>query len=444
MSVVPNGQERVVGPQDLFFSTTDANGVLTSVNAVFGKYSAYSEAELVGSLHANLRHPEMPKGLFSLIWSRLFSGRPAVAYLKNLGKDGVSYWALATLTPLGDGFLTVYSAPTNAPLQAAVAKIYADTLAHEASVAQSGADEDAVAQAGAEYFSNRLASQGYADFDQFVRSLLPSEVAKLPRHGTPAEQMIPAPGRMQEMLKANLVTEASLFKLFGRLDEYVGIARELDDAKVAAATLDEAVSAAAAASPEVSKVSPVLENAGQSAVALAQEMIEAMSRLTLSLEFTRDSVLDLRYRIAQAKLHTDMVSSFLVELSTGGLSDEMVSNVSNLVTSFAQGISEVESTLQTTNQGLLGVANDIAALDADFSEFQRMLATWRQLVVRFRLSGQLADKLEPIDRQLNGGMTIMRQLRQLGVEARHVARPVDTSSLFGSLQQFQTARAMSA
>ena len=73
-----------------------------------------------------------------------------------------------------------------------------------------------------------------------------------------------------------------------------------------------------------------------------------------------------------------------------------------------------------------------------------MLATWRQLVVRFRLSGQLADKLEPIDRQLNGGMTIMRELRQLGEDARTVARPVDTSNLFGSLQQFQTARAMSA
>lgn len=444
MSVVPNGQERVVGPQELFFSTTDGRGVITSVNSVFEKFSVYTEAELVGSPHNILRHPEMPAGIFELIWQRLLTGRPAVAYIKNLAKDGVSYWTLATLTPLADGFLSVRSAPANVPLHDAVTKIYADTLTYEAAAAQNGANRKEVAKVGAEYFSKRLAAQGYADFDQFVRSLLPSEVSKLPRLITPVEDLIPSAGRLQEMLKANRITEASLHELFERLDEYVAIARELEDAKSASATLDEAVSAAAAASPEVSQTSPVLAKAGQSAVTLAQEMIGAMQRLTLSLEVTRELVLDLRYRIALARLHTDMISGFLIEVASGRGGAQVVQQVTNLIKSFGQGISDVDSTLQATNDGLLGVAEDIAALDADFTEFQRMLATWRQLVVRFRLSEQLADKLEPIDRQLNSGMTMMQQLRQLGEGARTVARPVDTSSLFGALQQFQTARAMSA
>src|SRR5512135_1947802 len=110
-TAVPNGVERFVGPDELFFSTTDAKGVIRSGNSVFARISHYSVAELVGTPHNVVRHPDMPAGAFRLVWDRLLAGRPAAAYVLNLAQDGAHYWVFATITPLGDGFLSVRMAP---------------------------------------------------------------------------------------------------------------------------------------------------------------------------------------------------------------------------------------------------------------------------------------------------------------------------------------------
>src|SRR5450755_433723 len=117
-SVVPTGRERVIGPDELFFSTTDGRGIIRAGNSVFVRVSRYSLGELTGSPHSLVRHPDMPAGAYRLMWDRLLAGRPMGAYVKNLAKDGSHYWVFATVTPLGDGFLSVRMAPRTA-LQAA-------------------------------------------------------------------------------------------------------------------------------------------------------------------------------------------------------------------------------------------------------------------------------------------------------------------------------------
>lgn len=433
--------ERPVAPEDLFFSTTDRRGVITSVNSVFEKISVYTEEELIGKPHNLLRHPEMPRGLFAIVWERLLAGKPAVAYVQNLAKDAAPYWVLATMTPLGEGFLSVRSAPRDRELCAKVERLYEETLAVEAAAAASGKGRVEVAVEGRRHLESRVRDMGFADVEDFMRKLLPHETHDHRWTEKTADELVTEPGRLREMLEANLATERSLRGLLDRLDEYVLIARALDDARQAAQTLDGAVATASAVSQEISQASPVLGNAGRAAVTMAQGMLAAMQRLTLSLEVTRDLVLDLRLRIALAKVHTDMVSAFVVEVAEGEGGPRAEEQVTWLVQALEQGLADLDATLEATNAGLTGVAEDIDALDADFQDFQRMLATWRQLVVRFRLSDQLTGKLRPVDEQLAQGMQRMAELRELGVEARAVAEPVDTSTIRASFERFSRVRA---
>jgi len=78
-------------------SKTDLKGNIIFINKNFSEISGYSEAELVGSPHNVVRHPDMPKAVFFLVWKTLLAGRPISGIVKNLTKDGRYYWVIADL-----------------------------------------------------------------------------------------------------------------------------------------------------------------------------------------------------------------------------------------------------------------------------------------------------------------------------------------------------------
>ena len=142
--------DRIVQIDELFFSTTDRHGVITGANTVFGALSHYTRAELIGAPHNIVRHPEMPGGAFAIMWDRLLTGHPMVAYVKNLASDGSSYWVFATITPLGDGFLSVRGAPCRQDLWDAAWGIYQEVLPLERDAREAGLSKAGAARVGAE------------------------------------------------------------------------------------------------------------------------------------------------------------------------------------------------------------------------------------------------------------------------------------------------------
>lgn len=83
----------------LIVSTTDTEGIITHVNQAFIDMSAYTKAELVGSPHSILRHPEMPSAAFKDLWDTVKRGQKWQGIVKNLRKDGGYYWVKATVIP---------------------------------------------------------------------------------------------------------------------------------------------------------------------------------------------------------------------------------------------------------------------------------------------------------------------------------------------------------
>jgi PAS domain S-box-containing protein len=97
--VQPTMHERFFDKNDIIVSKTDLKGRMTYVNRVFMTISDYEESELIGQPHSIIRHPDMPRAVFKLLWEQLEHGKEVFAYVKNMAKTGDFYWVLAHVTP---------------------------------------------------------------------------------------------------------------------------------------------------------------------------------------------------------------------------------------------------------------------------------------------------------------------------------------------------------
>lgn len=97
--VTPTEQELELPDDEFISSKTNAKGIMTYANALFLKYSGYKESELLGQQHNIIRHPDMPRVIFKLMWDTLQSNREFNGYIKNLNKNGGYYWVFANIAP---------------------------------------------------------------------------------------------------------------------------------------------------------------------------------------------------------------------------------------------------------------------------------------------------------------------------------------------------------
>lgn len=119
----PTGVERSLGEDEIIVTKTDTRGVITYANDVFLRISALREDEAVGHPHNVIRHPDMPRAIFKLLWDTLKDGQELFAYVVNLASDGAHYWVLAHVTPSRDatGRIIGYHSSRRRPDAAAVA-----------------------------------------------------------------------------------------------------------------------------------------------------------------------------------------------------------------------------------------------------------------------------------------------------------------------------------
>jgi len=121
--IVPNNRSKLMNNDDFIVSKTDLKGNITYCNEVFIKYSGYSENELLGKPHNIIRHPDMPKVIFHLLWERIKNKQEIFAYVNNLSADGSNYWVYANVTASVDskdnviGYYSVRRKPTDSALK---------------------------------------------------------------------------------------------------------------------------------------------------------------------------------------------------------------------------------------------------------------------------------------------------------------------------------------
>jgi PAS domain S-box-containing protein len=169
-NIKPTTVEKVMREDDFIVSKTDAKGRITYGNRIFIEYSGYSASELLGAQHNIIRHPDMPRAVFKLLWDTIQARQECFAYVKNMAKDGSFYWVFANVTPSfdADGSLLGYYSVRRKPKASAVktvAELYRVMLEAE----QRAGTRDAIA-ASTRLLTDLLKEKG-AGYDEFVLSL---------------------------------------------------------------------------------------------------------------------------------------------------------------------------------------------------------------------------------------------------------------------------------
>ena len=121
----PLNREFTFKENEFIVSKTDTRGKIIYCNEIFINISAYDESELLGKPHNIIRHPDMPKTIFKLLWETISQGKEIFAYVKNLRKDGGYYWVYAHVTPTYDdtGKIKGYHSVRRKPRRDALEKI---------------------------------------------------------------------------------------------------------------------------------------------------------------------------------------------------------------------------------------------------------------------------------------------------------------------------------
>lgn len=169
----PSGIERTFHEHEIIVSKTDIRGVITYANDVFLRVSGFHEHELIGQPHSLIRHPDMPRAVFKLLWDTVADGRELFAYVVNLAANGDHYWVLAHVTPTFDeeGRVTGYHSNRRLPDRTSVNRItelYGRLRAEE----RQHTDKRAGLEASSALLMRLLADKGLS-YEEFIFSMIP-------------------------------------------------------------------------------------------------------------------------------------------------------------------------------------------------------------------------------------------------------------------------------
>lgn len=167
-----SGKEVFFGDDEIIVSKTDLKGHITYANDVFLKIAGYRESEVLGQPHSMIRHPDMPRCVFKLLWDTIAEGREIFAYVVNRAKNGDHYWVLAHVTPSrdADGRIIGYHSNRRVPdrkiVDSAIVPLYRQLKAKEDGFANR---KDGMNAAFADVVQ-LLQSKGMA-YDEFIAKL---------------------------------------------------------------------------------------------------------------------------------------------------------------------------------------------------------------------------------------------------------------------------------
>lgn len=151
--------------ETLLVTKTDTKGRITYANQNFVDVVGISEEQLLGAPHNIIRHPDMPKIIFKMLWQYLQNGSEIHAYVKNLCADGSYYWVIANVTPsIFNGKVVGYHSARRQPKKETlefIKPLYKELLALEKSGGM-GASEKKL---------NELLQEKGMNYDEFILSI---------------------------------------------------------------------------------------------------------------------------------------------------------------------------------------------------------------------------------------------------------------------------------
>ena len=362
-------ESREFAAEELFFSTTDLTGHIQRANSVFRRIAGYSWNELNAKPHNIIRHPEMPRIVFQILWDHIQGGHPVVAFVKNLAHDGRFYWVVALVTPMPGGYLSVRFKPTS-PLLATVKSLYAELRAVEAAIESESKDRKAAVAASREALDRSLHALGFCSYDDFMGQVLKKEMQCREAHLSASawhssSRQVNQDGTNRTAALDALRAAAGMFDklvevlntLFGDLEAYVGISQRVRETSGGVTDISDSLRVSALngviavdrLGAKAAGLRPVLDWLR----ALSVEISQTGNRLAESLDALVGEVDRMVFGLSAAKLQIEMSAQFAHELIDHACLGE-VRNGDDRMTEGAIGILHASS-CETVRRALSGL-----------------------------------------------------------------------------------------
>jgi aerotaxis receptor len=405
------GLERPLADSEMFFSTTDAKGVITAGNRAFERVSGYPLGEMVGRAHNIVRHPEMPRAVFQLLWDTIGAGDPVAAYVKNRTADGAFYWVLASVVPITGGYLSVRLAPSGEHFEQAKT-LYADLVALEREI-----EGDDVRQrkqsiaASLARLGERLNEAGYPDYHAFIRAALPAEVARrtgrLPNEHRQALASAPNEtdaavvkilaeyGSLGEFL-AGLVANLTRYAQAGRaLADQASYLRTMgDDVRLFALNAQIGASRLGEQGAALNAVARLLTAQSQATSPLVATVAEKASRAVGEIE-------QMTFELALSTIQAEMIAVFAHELADHeDQSDSAASNMVALADALQRGSERSFRSLTVVAEQLHQVLEHVDLVATGVSRLASLALNGRIELASVPDAGSISTLFSDVERQV--------------------------------------------
>lgn len=337
---IPTDKERSFEPHEMFFSSTDKRGIITSGNSVFQKISGYTTDQLMGAPHNIIRHPDMPKIVFKALWDTIQAGKPICAYVKNMAANGDYYWVLATVFPMEGGFLSVRIKPASALFDAARA-VYPLVLEEEK---KHGVDASAV------LLFKLLADAGFPTYESFMTRAIVSEIAE--RQRVSESVKISLLGDSSDIKRVVYARNREFSRMFGKLSAFSEMNKTLSSSILQIMDSFSSVRPLSInmslASCHLGKTANTLAVVSESFQSFAEETNKEVTKFNEIQGHSRSALEVCEFRISCAFLQNQMMMSFIndqipSEASTN--SEKLNSSLQMLANLTTSLVKEASSTL---------------------------------------------------------------------------------------------------
>ncbi len=330
----PKNVEAQLNIDEMFFSKTDLKGIILDGNEVFYRVSKYTRDEMVGKPHNIVRHPDMPKVVFKLLWEFIKNDKPFAGYVKNLAKDGSYYWVFAVVVPIFEGgkkekYLSIRIKPTS-NLFAVIRNLYQKLLQIEKEEGVEASEKELI---------ESLKAMGYPSYEAFMREALIEELKDKDKYLDVQIDLNKIPSEFSFIREIyNLSKKAkNIFDLvYAKARDFVNLEKELENKFSYVFEITDELSLIALNS---SVESYKLGSAGASFFVVSTEIKKDSERIGKLVSGLRSDIAtllnivrDLELYVNISKLEIYMINYFINEL-IGNLEkdDEMHRDMENLL-----------------------------------------------------------------------------------------------------------------
>jgi len=163
-------KEIILDPNKEILSTTDKTGVIIDTNDYFCEISGFTEDELIGADHNIIRHPDMPKAIFRLMWTALLKDKTNFkGVIKNLAKDNDYYWVITDFEFEDIDGEIIYTAKRTNPKRKLIERI--DYIYKRMKEIEEEYKNDNPIKHSLKFLEDIIRASGYKDYNEFIEYL---------------------------------------------------------------------------------------------------------------------------------------------------------------------------------------------------------------------------------------------------------------------------------